>query len=64
MPDPLNPDCRNGKHDPVCAGDAWDEDTDTPTPCACPCHREAIQLAELAQGRILDDASAIRYLEP
>jgi len=36
-PNPMNPDCRAGKHQ-ACAGDAWDETNDQPAQCTCPCH--------------------------
>lgn len=34
----INPDCRSGKHKPVCAGDGWDVEKDEPTTCHCDCH--------------------------
>lgn len=34
---PLNPDCRDEKHQ-ACAGDGWDLEKDEPTTCHCDCH--------------------------
>lgn len=38
MPEPLNPDCREGKHR-ACRGDAWDVQADRECACGCECHR-------------------------
>ncbi len=34
---PINPDCRDGKHD-ACNDDAWDAVRDAATDCTCTCH--------------------------
>jgi hypothetical protein len=34
----LNPDCRDGKHDP-CSGTGWNFELDALTSCSCDCHK-------------------------
>lgn len=41
MPDPVGPDCRDGKH-PACDGLALDEHIDQIVACECPCHWDTL----------------------
>ena len=36
---PIDPDCRDGKHR-ACLGETWDDVYDRPAECGCPCHSE------------------------
>lgn len=42
MPEPIGPDCRDGKH-PACDNLALDAFTDQIVDCECPCHWDTLE---------------------